>query len=806
MKYLNQQITKILFIVVLFFFAITAVSAQESGNIKGKVLTNDNKPAEGVSISIKGVNKATIADNDGVFEIKKVPVGTQTLIITLVGYNDVEQEVTVAAGETITTNVQLTLSNTELNQVVVLSNKSAFKTNRVSSSLRLQSAIIEIPQNIQVITGKLIQDQQIYDMLEGVTRNVSGVTRVEHWDTYANIMMRGSQVAAFRNGMNVSTDWGPLTEDMSMVERIEFVKGPAGFMMANGNPSGFYNVVTKKPSGRTKGEMNLTLGSFDMYRGTLDLDGKLSKDGKLLYRINVMGQMKESHRDYDYNNRYSIAPVLKYLVDDKTSITLEYTQQFSQVNIIGSNYVFSNKQFAELPRSFTTGEPNFDPTNMNDKSILAILEHKLDQNWKFTAQGAYFNYKQEGMSMWPAWNAFDPDPSLGVKSGILHRKVSIWDVLGITKTGQMFVNGEVKTGPINHKILGGLDMSDKLYYHDWSQSADLNGYDADGNIVPFDIYNPIHGNVPADKMPKFDRSKDIRERGVQYQNGYTGFYVQDELGMFEDKLRVTVAGRYTTLKTSTAYTGSFKDSKFTPRLGISYSIDKNTAAYFVRDEAFTENYGTDWQGNSFDPQTGTNIELGLKRDWLNGKWNSVISAYQITKNNVLTADPEHSTSAKQYSRQSGQQKVKGFDLDIRGQIIRNVDVVINYAFTQAKVTQDSDPALVGTQVPGTSKHIQNTWINYKMDHGALNGFGLSLGYQYQIDRSPWFVSNSSQQNLPDYFRLDGGVTYQKGKISFNVIVNNILNKYLYSGGIYNGYYDWQTEAGTNARLTVAYKF
>ena len=42
---------------------------------------------------------------------------------------------------------------------------------------------------------------------------------------------------------------GPLTEDMSMVERIEFVKGPAGFMLANGDPSGFYNVVTKKPSG-----------------------------------------------------------------------------------------------------------------------------------------------------------------------------------------------------------------------------------------------------------------------------------------------------------------------------------------------------------------------------------------------------------------------------------------------------------------------------------------------------------------------------------------------------------------------------
>lgn len=780
----------------------TSSFAQQGGTIKGNVKTSDNKPAEGVSISVKGINKNTIADNNGIFQLKNIPAGSQTLIITLVGYDDVLQEVTVNSGEVSNVDINLTLSNTELNQVVVLSNKSAFKTNRISSSLRLQSAIIEIPQNIQVITGKLIQDQQIYDMLEGVTRNVSGATRVEHWDNYANITMRGSQVSAFRNGMNVSTTWGPLTEDMSMVERIEFVKGPAGFMLANGNPSGFYNVVTKKPSGRTKGEANISLGSFDLYRAAFDFDGKLSKDGKLLYRINVMGQMKGSHREFDYNNRYSIAPVLKYLVDDNTSITLEYTKQFSQVNIIGSNYVFSNKGYADLPRSFTTGEPNFAPTNMDDQSILAILEHKINDNWKFTGQASYFNYKQEGMSMWPQWPGFTAGTD-----NILTRGVSIWDVLGLTKTGQFFINGEEKTGSITHKILGGIDMSDKMYYHDWSQSATLNGYDANGNIVPFDIYNPTHGNVPASKMPVFDRSKDIRERGVQYHNGYNAFYAQDELGFFEDKLRVTLAGRYTTLKTSNPYSGSYKDSKFTPRFGVSYSINKNTAAYFVSDQSFNENYGTDWQGKSFDPQTGGNLEVGFKRDWLNGKWNSVIAVYQITNKNILTADPEHSTGAIQYSRQSGEQKVKGVEVDIRGEIFKNMDVVINYAFTEAKVTKDTDPALVGTQVAGTSRHIQNTWLNYKMDQGALNGLGLSIGYQYQVDRSPWFVSDDKATRLPDYFRLDGGVTYQKGKMTYNIIVNNILDKYLYSGGKYDpGYFYWQAEPGTNVRLSVSYKF
>ena len=790
MKYLKQRIPQFILLTCLLLVSITTAFAQNSGSIKGSILTSDNQPAEGVSVSIKGANKNTIADNNGNFTLKNIPEGVHILKVTLVGYNDLEQEVKVTTGEVTVVALQLTLSNNELNQVVVLSNKSAFKTNRVSSTLRLQSPIIEIPQNIQVITGKLIQDQQIFDMLEGVTRNVSGATRVEHWDNYANITMRGSQVAAFRNGMNVSSTWGPLTEDMSMVERIEFVKGPAGFMLANGNPSGFYNVVTKKPSGRTKGEASLTLGSFDMYRGTLDFDGKLSKNGKLLYRINVMGEKKQSYRDFDFNDRYTFAPVLKYLVTDKTAITLEYTQQFSKVNAIGSNYAYSKRGYADLPRNFTTSESNLDPTKMTERNILAILDHKISDNWKLTAQTSYLNYQQEGMSLWPS--GFDP-----TNDAILKRAGGNWDILGKIYVGQAFVNGEAKTGSITHKILSGLDLSDKTFFHDWSQSF---------TMPDLDIYNPVHGTLVA--SPTFDRSKSLEDRGVKYQNSYKALYIQDEMGFFDNKLRVTLAGRYTQLKTYDYYSGGTKNNKFTPRVGLSYSIDKNTAAYFVNDQSFNENYGTDWQGKSFNPQTGGNIELGLKRDWLNGKWNSVVSVYQITKNNVLTLDPEHSNSTYQFSRESGQQKTKGFEVDLRGEIFKNLDLIVNYAFTEGKTTKDTDESLVGTQVAGTTKHIQNAWLNYKVDRGTLNGVGFSLGYQYQVKRAPWFISPDNIGMLPDYFRLDGGVSYQKNKVSVNLVVNNILNKYLYSGGYYSysDMYYWQTEAGTNMRLSVGYKF
>ena len=123
---------------------------------------------------------------------------------------------------------------------------------------------------------------------DGLIKNVSGAVRLEHWgDLYTNIQMRGSQIQAFRNGFNVvASYWGPLTEDMSFVDRVEFVKGPAGFMLGTGDPSGLYNVVTKKPTGENKGEVSFTAGSYDFYRGAVDIDRKLTSDGKLLFRLN----------------------------------------------------------------------------------------------------------------------------------------------------------------------------------------------------------------------------------------------------------------------------------------------------------------------------------------------------------------------------------------------------------------------------------------------------------------------------------------------------------------------------------------
>lgn len=779
---------------------LSVCSFGQTGSIKGQIISADGKPAQHVSVGVKGHRLGAISGEDGNFLIQKVKPGIYTILASYVGLETLEQQVEITDGQTSTVNFSLKETANEL-QEVVIKDASQYKTNEVSSSLRLMTPIQETPQNIQVVTSKALSDQQVISMSDGLTRNVSGAARLEHWgDLYANITMRGSQIQAFRNGFNVvSSYWGPLTEDMSFVDHIEFVKGPAGFMLANGDPSGLYNVVTKKPTGQTKGEAGFTMGSYGLYRATLDFDGKASKDGKFLYRLNLAGQNKGSFRPYEYNDRYSVAPVISYQIDEKTKLTAEYTMQYAKMSDVGSYYIFSPKGYATLPRDFTTMPPGLEPTKIKDQSLFLNLQHQLNADWKLTVQAAYFNYAQRGSSMWPS--IVNPD-------GTMIRAVGIWDAKSEMTLAQAFVNGNVTTGGIKHRILGGIDVGNKDYMADWGQSHDL-----DTSGAEFNPLAPYYG-TPVNGYPSFDRTTSLEARAVMaggnISQKYTGLYAQDELSFLDNKIRLTLAGRYTYVSMSAWGDPAQTAKHFSPRIGLSVSIDKQTSIYALYDQAFLPQSGRLTSG-SVKPLTGNNTEFGIKKDWAGGNWNTTVAFYRIMKNNELTSDP-NSPPNSGLSVVLGQKRAQGIEFDLRGTILPGLNLVANYAYTDSKVTKVAEGVTSiakGDVIPGFSKHTVNSWLTYKIRNGALKGTGVSGGFTYLVDRamSNWSSLNTDT-NLPNYFKLDGGIFWEKDKIRLTLNVFNILDKYLYSGAYYDYIptYSWQAEAPRNYRLSISYKF
>ena len=765
----------------------------QTGAIIGSIKTADGKAAAHVNIGLKGTTQGASTDEEGRYEINNVPAGTYTLVASYVGLERQEVSVSIESNETtLAPAIALKERHEKLQEVTVRSTRQEkYVADVPSRTLRLQTPLLETPQNIQVVTGEMIEDQQAIDMLETVTRNVSGAQMIEHWGNFARINVRGFNVPAFRNGMNVQMPWGPLAEDMAIVERIEFVKGPAGFLLSSGEPGGLYNVVTKKPTLLQQNEVTFTAGSFNTLRSTLDVGGQLHQDGSLLYRLNVMGLTKGAHRNYEFNKRYTIAPSLKYALNERTSVTAEYIYQYSQMSLIGAAYVFSPAGFGDLPRNFTLAEPNIDPSNIREHNVFVNLTHKINNNWEVTAQLGYLNYEQVGSSLWV--------DSVSA-TGDIFRTLSSFDGLNESKLGQVFVNGDARTGIIHHKILAGLDLGQKDYYADWWQSGRI------GGSQPFNIYELQYG-VRADSLPVFDREQSIRKRatsgGYPAITGqrYSSLYLQDELAFFENRVRLTLAGRYTAYR-GWSYGATTEDQVVTPRLGLSVSVTENTSVYGLYDQSFLPQSGADAQGKAFVPVRAKNLEAGIKRAWADGRWNATLGAYRITKDNVLTADPEN----PMFSIQLGQVQSTGLEFDVQGEVVEGLQVILNYANTEVVVTEDTDESLIGNRIAGHARHMTNGWLQYRFQNTTLKGIGLSLGYQYQADRSSWNWGANNESVLPNYFRLDGAVSWESDDVNVSLNVNNLLNDYLYSGSAYADFYYWQTEPGTNFRLNVAYTF
>lgn len=699
-----------------------------------------------------------------------------------------------------------TIKSNDIQEVVVNGRYyQKYKLNEVSGSLRLQTPLIELPQNVQSISGQVLNDQITLNMSEGIVRNVSGARKVEHWDNvYSNVFMRGASIATYMNGMNVSSTWGPINPDASIIDRIEFVKGPAGFMGSMGDPAGFYNVVTKKPTGKFANSVRFTTGSYNLFRGEADLDGVIVKDGVLDYRLNLMGSSNKSWSENDKTSKIIIAPSITFRPTKTTTFTAQYNYQYLKFNQPGA-YLMSNDGYASLNVHTNFNDPNFKKTEVKDQSLFLSLDQKLFKDWIWSTQYAYMDMNYDGGS-W--WGTFDP-----ADKNIFNRTVSNWQAVGKNHIFQTYLRGSLNTGNIVHKIIAGFDYGDRKY------NADFSGYGP--GVYPINIQNVQYGvdpsTLPPDSFYTLNPAAPFyNDQGVKY----TSYYAQDQIEMFNNKLRLTLAGRYTSGTTFAGYpyysegnvVPKDKAGEFTPRVGASYSFSDDFSAYGVFDKTFVPQSAIQYSETNPEgvplttPFRGQNLEVGIKKDWFGGKWNSTFAVYDIRRQNIFTSDPARPGSG--LSVATGEQRARGFEADIKGEIVKGLNVVINYAYTDAKTIKDSDASKIGQQSPGNAKNVQNTWLNYRFEHGQLKGFGISAGYQYQGGRQSWFGTTAKyDQSLEDYFDTNFGISYVAKKFDVNLLLNNVLNRKLYSGyRSDDGSYAWIYNAPRNWRLSIGYKF
>ena len=168
---------------------------------------------------------------------------------------------------------------------------TGYRVPNASTATRTDTPLRDIPQSIQVIPQQVIEDRQLTNLIDTL-RSVPGISQADQASTsiYENPIIRGFSASGsgdvLRNG--VRTPYGAISNfESATVERIEVLRGPASALFGQGSLGGIINVITKRPLSEPYYSVEASAGSFDFYRGAIDLSGPLTNDQTLLYRLNL---------------------------------------------------------------------------------------------------------------------------------------------------------------------------------------------------------------------------------------------------------------------------------------------------------------------------------------------------------------------------------------------------------------------------------------------------------------------------------------------------------------------------------------
>jgi len=643
---------------------------------------------------------------------------------------------------------------------------------RSATGSKTDSALVEIPQTINVITAAEIKARGAQSVTQALLYT-PGMTaggfsdRVKLFDEPTS---RGfTPTPLYLDGLHLpyggGSTGGALQIEPYSLERIEVLKGPASVLYGQNQPGGIVNMVSKRPSETPVHQVVLEAGTYEHKSAAIDLGGPLDEQGEFLYRLTGLAKDEQGEINYVENKRQFIAPSLTWQPNDDTRLTVfaQYQKDKGVPEAQGlpaSGTIWDNPN-GKIKRDVFIGEPGVNQYNREQYVFGYEVSHRLNDTWTLKQNARYAEVDDRYTAPLHGYR-FVPNPVTGVQDQRYLQRFGVdWSqhnkVFGVDSIAQ----AEFDTGALSHTLIVGLD-----YYHFNSQFHGL--YDRNPPVI--DLFKPVYGQRLNFGQPyRWDRTVT-----------QTGLYVQDQIKL--DKWALVLGGRYdwanVVNKEPLADTRtSSKDQAFTGRAGLVYLFDNGLAPFISYSESFLPLSGTDISGKPFDPSTGNQYEVGLKYQPPGQKSFVQVSVYQLDQKNVLTTNPVDTT----FSTQSGAMRSRGVELEAKASLSDAWDVVASAARNDIKYTKDND-GRQGRHPAGISPLTASVWVNYTvLGDTPLAGVGAGLGARYV--RSSFGDYYAGAFSIPSYTVYDASLSYDLGRSAFKLKgvklamnVQNLTNK------------------------------
>ncbi|MFQ4146588.1 TonB-dependent siderophore receptor [Chlorogloeopsis sp. ULAP02] len=651
-------------------------------------------------------------------------------------------------------------------ELVVTGEQDGYNVPNASTATRTDTPIRDIPQSIQVVPQQVLEDRNVRTVTEAL-ETVSGVASGARIYGGAPITFKiirgfdqaGSGTVNFRNGLP-DGDFYTLTP-IGTIERVEVLKGPASVLFGAGEPGGIVNTVTKQPLSEPYYRLGFEAGNYGFYQPSIDLSGPLDTDKKVLYRFIASYQGSSDFQGFSDTRLTTIAPSITFKLGDRTNLDLyyEYTHLFADPAAGLSTAVFLSDG-SLTPRNFATYYPSLQSVDATSQKFGYILNHKFSDRWQIRNNVAVSltSFAEDGATGFTLTDdrfleGFDVSRAQYQRNNYF---------------GQIDLLGKFNTGSISHQVLAGFD------FNRFSNVGDR--INADTPLPPLDIRNPNY-NIST---PTFSTRSTFSD--FDFVRRSYGVYLQDQIA-FSDNLKLLIGGRYDWISTDfeadvniggdVVVFPTQNDGAFSPRVGLVYQPSEEVSLYASYTRSFYPISGFDNVNPDvkFDPTRGTQYEIGVKTDFLDGRLSATLAAYQLTKTKVLTTVVTSDPINPVRSIQTGEQRSRGIELDVTGEILPGWKVTAAYAYTNAEITED-ETFPVGNRLANVPENQASLWTTYEIQKGDLKGLGFGLGLFY-VGARQGDLDNSFE--LDDYFRTDAALYYRRDGFNAAINVRNVFD-------------------------------
>lgn len=770
----------------------SAPAQTETGTVKGIVQTTNGKPAPGVNVILKDLDRGTTSNEEGQYVLSDVPTGSHTLVVSHVGLETQTRTITVNAGETATVSAFSLAETTEqLNAIVVEARSESYTTESSEYVNKVPMKDINSPQVYNAIPDALLTDQVVTNF-EDVMQNAPGAFKL--WESTGRggdgsgyYALRGfATQPKLRNGLPSLTNGSP---DPVNIDRVEIPKGPSGTLYGSSvvSAGGLINVVTKKPYSSLGGDISYKTGSFGLNRVTADVNVPIRKEDNLALRVNGAFHSEESFQDSGFKRSFFLAPSLSYEPSDRLSFLVN--AEFYTSEKTNPTMIFMAR--TAKPFASNIDELGYDPDHSFTSNDLTVsnptvglqgqMEYKLSEHWTAKTSVSQSTSKSDGNYSFLFENTAKP--------GNFFRFINEENSTTTNTDLQQNVVGNFDLGITNHRVVVGGGYRQEEIVNNGTGRVVFDQISV-GTANPSGLSQAaVEDALAANGTPTRNSTKEER---------YSA-YALDVIDIIP-QLSVMGSVRLDHFKQSDSV-DDVSDTEISPKFGVvvkpipgQLSLFGNYMNGFSRPDPEVQDDGTI---KTFDPEQANQWEAGVKTRLFNERFTATVSVYDITVSNRKLRDPDR---AGDFFIQDGERDSRGIEASATASPIEGLQLIAGYSYNESGIT-DGKPNIEGRRPEQAGpQNLFNAWMSYRIQDGVLDGVGFGVGANH-ASSNKILNRDTGTFTLPSYTLFDASVSYERSDYRIDLKVDNLTDETYYKG--------WTTinpQAPRTVKANVTYTF